>query len=150
MVVMTQKITDMLDDRLLGLRLTARPEPAAGSRGQQRTQCPTCGAMAAGSHRFCPRCGRALAAALRTSAEGTVTVAFTDVEDSCGIQQRYSGTEVQELMALHNRIVRRQVDGSGGFEVKFLGDGVMLAFSSARAALRCSVGVQLAFAEHTG
>ncbi|MCI0823253.1 MAG: adenylate/guanylate cyclase domain-containing protein [Chloroflexi bacterium] len=36
----------------------------------------------------------------------------------------------------------------GGFEVKSLGDGFMLAFSSARRALQCAMAIQRAFAAH--
>ncbi|MCI0779680.1 MAG: adenylate/guanylate cyclase domain-containing protein [Chloroflexi bacterium] len=36
----------------------------------------------------------------------------------------------------------------GGFEVKSLGDGFMLAFSSARRALQCAMAIQRAFAVH--
>ena len=36
----------------------------------------------------------------------------------------------------------------GGFEVKSLGDGFMLAFSSARRALQCAMAIQRAFAAY--
>jgi adenylate cyclase len=51
-------------------------------------------------------------------------------------------------MAAHSDLVRDQLYATGGFEVKFLGDGFMLAFSSARGAVRCAAGVQRAVADH--
>ena len=48
----------------------------------------------------------------------------------------------------HNDIVRYQVAAYEGFEVKSLGDGFMLAFSSARRALQCAISIQQAFAAH--
>jgi class 3 adenylate cyclase len=36
----------------------------------------------------------------------------------------------------------------GGFEVKSQGDGVMVAFSSARRGLECAIGIQQALREH--
>jgi class 3 adenylate cyclase len=141
-------MVDLLDEGLLGLRLAVPAEPEAVARSRRPAICPTCGARAAGSHRFCARCGRALGAVLRPSAEGTVTIAFTDIEDHTSLLQRHTRADVQELMAVHNGVVRRQVSDSGGFEVKFLGDGFMLAFPSARAAIRCAIGVQRALADH--
>lgn len=51
------------------------------------------------------------------------------------------------LLREHNAIVREQVGLHSGFEVKSQGDGFMLAFASAREALRCAIGIQRALAE---
>lgn len=136
------------NERLLGLRLAAPSESGPIAGGQRRSVCPTCGARAARHHRFCTRCGRALGAVLRPSAEGTVTIAFTDIEDYTGLLHRHSRAQVEEFMTIHNELIRQQVSASGGFEVKFLGDGFMLAFASARAAIRCAMGIQRALADH--
>ena len=145
---MNARIAELLDERLLGLRLVAASEPDRVARSRQASVCPTCGAQAAGRHRFCSRCGRALGAVLRPSAEGTVTIAFTDIEDYSGLLHRHTRVEIEQLQALHNEIVREHVYRCAGFEVKFLGDGFMLAFSSARSALRCAMDVQRSLAEH--
>jgi class 3 adenylate cyclase len=146
--IMNTRLVELLDDRLLGLRLVPAPERDALARGQQRWTCPTCGARAAGRDRFCSRCGRALGAALRPSAEGTVTIAFTDIEDYSGLLHHHTRVEIEKLLAFHNELVRHHVYESGGFEVKSLGDGFMLAFSSARGAIRCAMGIQRSLAEH--
>ena len=49
----------------------------------------------------------------------------------------------------HNDIVQHQVAAYGGFEVKSLGDGFMLAFSPARRALQCAMAIQRTFAAPT-
>ena len=53
-----------------------------------------------------------------------------------------------ELLREHNAIVRQQLAAHGGYEVKSMGDGFMLAFGSALEGLRCAIGMQRAFAEH--
>ena len=55
---------------------------------------------------------------------------------------------MQEVLRAHNSIVRQQVEACGGFEVKSMGDGFMLAFSSARRALQCATAMQQAFAAY--
>ena len=45
-------------------------------------------------------------------------------------------------------MVRHQVAAVSGYEVKSLGDGFLLAFSSARRALQCAMAIQRAFATH--
>jgi class 3 adenylate cyclase len=45
--------------------------------------------------------------------------------------------------------VRDEVSAHEGFEVKSQGDGFMIAFSSARRALECAIGIQQALREHT-
>jgi len=45
-------------------------------------------------------------------------------------------------------IVRHQVTAYGGFQGKALGDGFLLALSSARRALRSAMAMQGAFAAH--
>jgi class 3 adenylate cyclase len=78
---------------------------------------------------------------------GTVTVLFTDIEGSTQLTEDLGDREWMEVLRRHNEIVREQVAQHSGFEVKSQGDGFMLAFSSARDALRCARGIQRAFAE---
>jgi class 3 adenylate cyclase/tetratricopeptide (TPR) repeat protein len=74
--------------------------------------------------------------------DGTVTILFSDIEGSTNMTQRLGDLRAQEVLRDHNAIVRQQVAAQGGFEVKSLGDGFMVAFSSARRALRCAIGIQ--------
>jgi class 3 adenylate cyclase len=80
--------------------------------------------------------------------DGTVTILFSDIEGSTQMTERLGDQRMQQVLRDHNDIVRHQVAAYGGFEVKSLGDGFMLAFSSARRALQCAMAIQRAFAAH--
>ena len=88
-----------------------------------------------------------------TAPDGTVTILFSDIEGFTEVTERLGDQRAQQVLRGHNDIVRHQVAAYGGFEVKSLGDGFMLAFSSARRALQCAISIQRAFAddnqEHT-
>jgi class 3 adenylate cyclase len=85
---------------------------------------------------------------LRATVEpGTaVTILFTDIQDSTGLTERLGDARAQDLIRVHNALVREQVARHGGVEVKSLGDGFMIAFSEASIALRCAIGIQRAIA----
>jgi serine/threonine protein kinase/cell division protein FtsN len=74
--------------------------------------------------------------------DGTVSIMFSDIENSTLIIERLGDLRAQEVFQIHNRTIREQVAKQGGYEVKSMGDGFMVAFSSARRALLCAVEVQ--------
>lgn len=76
--------------------------------------------------------------------DGTVTIMFTDIEDSTGTTERLGDVRAQAWLREHNAIVRAQIKEHQGFEVKSMGDGFMVAFPSARRALNCAVAIQRA------
>ncbi len=78
--------------------------------------------------------------------DGTVTIMFSDIEDSTVLTERLGDARWQELLRQHDAMVRSCVEAQGGFVVKHLGDGFMLAFQSARKALDCALAIQQAFA----
>jgi class 3 adenylate cyclase/tetratricopeptide (TPR) repeat protein len=80
----------------------------------------------------------------QATAEGTLTVLFTDIEGSTDLGRVVGDQAAREIMRAHEEIVREQVDEHGGRVVKSLGDGLMVAFSSARMAVTCAVAVQRA------
>lgn len=80
--------------------------------------------------------------------DGTVTILFTDMYDSTGMTQRLGDQGMQEVLRVHQSIVQQQVGDHGGFEVKSMGDGFMLAFSSARRGLDCAIAIQTAFSRY--
>lgn len=82
-----------------------------------------------------------------TSPEGIVTILFTDIVESSRFRQRLGDAAAQERLREHNAVVREQIRAHGGFEVKAQGDGFMVAFSDAVAALACAVDIQKAVAE---
>jgi class 3 adenylate cyclase len=79
--------------------------------------------------------------------EGTVTVLFTDIERSTELFQRLGDERARSVLREHDSILRTAIEHHGGTEVKRQGDGMMVAFSSARRALRCAVDIQHALAE---
>ena len=80
--------------------------------------------------------------------DGTVTILFSDIEGSTQMTERLGDQRMQQVLRGHNEIVRHQVAAYEGFEVKSLGDGFMLAFSSARRGLQCAMAIQRAFAAY--
>jgi class 3 adenylate cyclase len=82
--------------------------------------------------------------------DGTVTLLFTDIEDSTAMNERLGDQRWMELLREHGAIVREQIRAHQGFEVKSQGDGFMVAYDSARRALQCAIALQRAFAEHNG
>jgi hypothetical protein len=76
--------------------------------------------------------------------EGTVTIVFSDIESSTELARKLGDARWFSLLEAHNDIVRRHVATHGGVEVKAQGDGFMLAFTSARRAVMCAIGVERA------
>jgi YVTN family beta-propeller protein len=76
----------------------------------------------------------------RTS--GTATVMFTDVESSTDITTRLGDDAAASLLATHNTIVLDQVAAFGGRDVRSTGDGFLVVFDSARAAVSCALAIQ--------
>jgi len=71
-----------------------------------------------------------------------VAILFTDIVGSTELSQRLSAEVADEVRRGHFSILRQAITESGGIEVKNLGDGLMVVFSSASAALGCAVGMQ--------
>lgn len=80
-------------------------------------------------------------------AEGTMTLVFTDVVDSTPIAEKMGDRAWVELMKEHESDIRRITSRHGGAVVKMIGDGSMLAFESARAAIRASLDLESAAAD---
>jgi class 3 adenylate cyclase len=87
---------------------------------------------------------------LRTHAapDGTVTIMFSDIEDSTVLTERLGDAKWQDLLRAHNGMIREQLRAHGGYEVKTMGDGFMVAFQSAKKGLDCAIAIQRAFADH--
>lgn len=78
-----------------------------------------------------------------------VTILFTDRVDSASLFQRHGDETADALRREHFAALRRAIAQHGGREVKSIGDGLMVAFSSAVAAVRCAVDMQRATAATT-
>jgi adenylate cyclase len=79
--------------------------------------------------------------------EGTETLMFTDIEDSTVLAQEMGDKLWSETIEDHDRFVVAIVEKHGGTVIKTLGDGALVAFGGARAALRCAGDLQAGFAE---
>lgn len=82
----------------------------------------------------------------KTSPDGAVTLVFSDIEGSTAMIEELGERRWFELVRDHNAIVRGLTDAHEGTVVKSQGDGFMLAFASAHAALQCAIEVERAFA----
>ena len=69
---------------------------------------------------------------------------FCDLEDSTRRAVEFGDTRWTEVLEVHNTIVRRQLARHRGTELKAQGDGFMLSFPGARAAIDAVIGVQRA------
>ncbi len=86
-------------------------------------------------------------ATLAHPSEGTMTLVFTDIVDSTSLAETAGDIAWAKMIAAHEATIRSITADHGGTMVKFLGDGSMLAFDSARGAVRAAVDIQRASAE---
>lgn len=81
---------------------------------------------------------------VRVTDGGTLTIVFSDIEDSMSRSAELGDAAWMEVLNVHNAIIRRQVARFRGNDVKSHGDGFMLAFASARAAVGAMIETQRA------
>ncbi|HUR78343.1 MAG TPA: adenylate/guanylate cyclase domain-containing protein [Acidimicrobiales bacterium] len=79
-----------------------------------------------------------------SASDGSVTLLFTDIEGSTARNAAVGDQDWMLILRAHHDLVRTQVAAHDGFEVKSMGDGFMLAFSSASDGLRCAIDIQRA------
>ncbi len=78
------------------------------------------------------------------SATETVSVLMTDLVGSTAMADRVGPEAAEELRTEHFGLLRGALERAGGREVKNLGDGLMVVFSSASQALSCAAQMQQA------
>jgi class 3 adenylate cyclase len=76
----------------------------------------------------------------RTS--GVVTILFTDLVDSTELISRAGDEEAQRIFRAHHDLLAEAAAAHHGEEVKWLGDGLMVAFPSAADAVDCAIAMQ--------
>jgi hypothetical protein len=76
-----------------------------------------------------------------------VTVLFTDLVGSTALMSRFGAERAEELRREQFELTRDVVSSTEGREVKNLGDGLMVVFNGATAALGCAVEIQQSFEE---
>jgi class 3 adenylate cyclase/pimeloyl-ACP methyl ester carboxylesterase/acyl dehydratase len=75
------------------------------------------------------------------------TVMFTDVEASTQLVARLGDTAARDILRRHEEVCRRAVTEHGGIEIKTMGDGFMVSFTSTSAALDTAIAIQDALAD---
>jgi len=75
-------------------------------------------------------------------AGGPVTILFSDVERSTDLRTERGDPAAHRILRSHEEVVRRCVVAHEGREIKALGDGFMVLFTSIRKALECAVAIQ--------
>lgn len=74
--------------------------------------------------------------------DGTVSLVFTDIEDSTQMAAQLGDAVWVEALHRHHRTIHEVVERRGGTVVKTLGDGAMIAFASTREAVRAAIEIQ--------
>lgn len=75
-------------------------------------------------------------------------IVFTDLSGSVEQTFRLGDDGHVELLRVHDRIVRRELEAHGGREVKHTGDGIMAAFTSVASTVAFAIAAQRAFRDH--
>ena len=83
-----------------------------------------------------------------TSVQGTFTILFTDLEGSTDLRMRVGDVVANEIINLHDNLVRSRLEIAGAVETKSLGDGFMALFASANQAIQTAVSIQRAIEDH--
>jgi len=81
------------------------------------------------------------------SPDGTVTILFSDIEDSTLMTERLGDERWLGVLRAHNAVFRGHLRAHGGYEVKNQGDGFMLVFPDPCRAVEFAVAIQCALAE---
>jgi class 3 adenylate cyclase len=84
----------------------------------------------------------------KTSPDGMLTIVFTDIEGSTEMMERLGEDRWVKVISVHHRLVRDRVREHGGEVVNSQGDGFMIVFASASAALDCAVELQRILSSH--
>lgn len=74
--------------------------------------------------------------------DGTVTLFFSDIEDSTALNHKLGDAAWLRVLAGHDAVVRGRVERYRGQVVKTAGDSFMVAFRDAEAACRAALGIQ--------
>ncbi|MDA1090706.1 MAG: adenylate/guanylate cyclase domain-containing protein [Proteobacteria bacterium] len=73
---------------------------------------------------------------------GPVTVLFTDIAGSTAMTQALGDAGAQQVVRVHNRIVREALSAHAGKEVKHTGDGIMASFGKTSDGVEAAILMQ--------
>lgn len=77
-----------------------------------------------------------------TAPDGTVTILFSDIENSTSLNEQLGDKGWVALLSAHDELVERAVKSHGGVVVKTQGDGFMVVFGDCLSAVRAAVEIQ--------
>ena len=81
---------------------------------------------------------------------GVRAIMFTDIVGSTEMTSIHGDEVAISMLGVHDHIVRMEVGGMGGREVKHTGDGIMAAFNSAACAVKAACAIHENLAKHNG
>jgi len=81
------------------------------------------------------------------AADGSVTIFFSDIEDSTALNTELGDTGWVQLLIAHDTMVRAHVERHRGHIVKSQGDGFMIVFGTPADAARAGLGIQRSLSE---
>ena len=81
-------------------------------------------------------------------ARRAAAIMFTDIERFTQTIERLGDELAHRLLMTHNMIVRSRVASHNGRELKTMGDGFLVVFSSVAKALACASAIQADLADH--
>ncbi|KRA31410.1 MULTISPECIES: adenylate/guanylate cyclase domain-containing protein [unclassified Nocardioides] len=76
------------------------------------------------------------------ASDGTVTLFFSDIQDSTPLNDRLGDAAWVKVLAAHDRVLRTRIEQYRGQVVKTAGDGYMVTFRDAEAACRAALAIQ--------
>lgn len=76
--------------------------------------------------------------------DGTVTMMFSDIENSTAVNSEIGDQEWVKLLSAHDRLLKTHLDRHRGHVVKSQGDGYMVVFRTPELAIGASLGIQRA------
>ena len=76
------------------------------------------------------------------ASDGTVTMLFSDIENSTSLNSEIGDREWVKLLGAHDRLLHSFIDRHRGHVVKSQGDGYMVVFPTPELALGAAVGIQ--------
>lgn len=83
-----------------------------------------------------------------TTNTGIITVMFTDIVNSTSTTHKFGDQAAQEMVRVHNAIVRRALMAYNGKEVKHTGDGIMASFIWTTNAIDATISIQKAILKY--
>lgn len=85
---------------------------------------------------------------LHNTLGSVTTLLATDLEGFTPMLERLGDMRAQELMHIHNDLLRACLKRYHGREVAHTGDGMIVAFRAARNAMRCAIAMQRCLSAH--